>query len=111
MSSEVLKTQQPFHNQVAASAILTVSPYQLHEGAMALSPENQGINEIGETYLRQAVVVPWTPGANMLRLDLYHICEMMGLLADDDEYPDEYAMRARLRDRYITHWQQLQQQR
>ena len=49
------------------------------------------------------------PDANMLWLDLYHICEMMGLLADDD-YPDEYEMRARLPDCYITHWQQLRQQ-
>ena len=50
------------------------------------------------------------PDANILWLDLYHICEMLGLLVDDDDYPDEDEMRGRLRDRYITHWQHLRQQ-
>ena len=99
-----MKTQQP----LSQPSRRICDPYRRLERAKAL---DQGINEIGETCLRQAVVVPWMPDANMLWLNLYHICEMMGLLADDDDYPDEYEMRARLRDRYITHWQQLQQQR
>ena len=75
---------------------MTVAPYRRLERAMAL---DQGTNEIGETYVSQVVVVPWMPDANMLWLDLYHIFDMMGLLAGDDDYPDESEMRARLRDR------------
>ena len=53
---------------------------------MALSPQDQGINEIGKTYVGRVIVVPWMLDANMLWLDLYHICDMLGLLADDDDY-------------------------
>ena len=50
-------------------------------GALALSPEDQGIDEIGESYVVQRVVVdPWMSDENIRWLDLYHICEMLGLI-------------------------------
>ena len=72
--------------------------------------QQQPATQSQEQQHEAVVVVPWMPDANMRWLDLYHICEMLGLLADDDDYPDEDEMRGRLRDRYITHWQQLRQQ-
>ena len=54
---------------------------------MPRSPLDRGIDDASSP--EEVVVVPWMPDANMLWLDLYHICEMLGLLAGDNEIPDE----------------------
>ena len=97
----------PFPYRQRAGAMASGSRSLLDAGINTSSdelPQQQQQKQQQKQQQQQDVVVhvPWMPDSNMLWLDLYHICEMMGLVGDN-EYPDEDTMRGRLRDHYIQH--------